>query len=70
MADPTDDCASCCCIAEPDAALDVCAAAKRPCRHHCNCIWTQDCCHWCGGEFLQPDADSDPVWVAGDGPTA
>jgi hypothetical protein len=28
-----------------------CSQAKRPCGHHCNCIWVHDHCHWCEAEI-------------------
>lgn len=28
-----------------------CPKSRRPCGHHCDCVWTQDTCHWCGVEF-------------------
>ena len=34
-----------------------CPAARRPCGHHCNHIWTHDECCWCGTEFGE---SSDP----------
>lgn len=24
-----------------------CPGSKRPCGHHCNCIWIHDACDWC-----------------------
>jgi hypothetical protein len=31
--------------------LNECQSSQRLCGHHCNCSWTQDCCHWCGKEW-------------------
>ncbi len=31
--------------------LGECPKSLRPCGHHCNHAWEQDCCHWCGAEF-------------------
>jgi hypothetical protein len=27
-----------------------CPRSQRPCGHHCNHVWDQDICHWCGAE--------------------
>ncbi len=32
-----------------------CPESKRPCGHHCNCVWTQDRCCWCGKEIEAED---------------
>lgn len=48
--DHLDECFTC--AEDPEGHLyrDECPASKRPCGHHCNCSWIQDCCHWCGAE--------------------
>lgn len=53
MANPNDDCLTCAegFLAEGD---ERCPNAKRPCGHHCNCLWTHDLCHWCDAF---PDGD-------------
>lgn len=38
------DCTSC----SEGSVPHECPKAQRACGHHCNCIWTQDACHWCG----------------------
>ena len=38
-----------------------CPSSKRPCGHHCNCIWIHDVCHWCGIEVTE---DGDLAYVA------
>ncbi len=40
------ECASC---GQQDPPNE-CGASRRPCGHHCNHIWTHDCCDWCGAE--------------------
>lgn len=50
--DPDDECIDC---AEGVNPFDVCPNAKRPCGHHCNCVWIHDCCHWCGMESVETD---------------
>ena len=49
--DARGDCATC----SEGGALEKCPygeceKSKRICGHHCNCIWTQDVCCWCGVE--------------------
>lgn len=44
-----DECFSC---GEGDP-VNECPSAQRACGHHCNCIWTQDNCHWCGLEATE-----------------
>lgn len=39
------ECGSCGEVA-PDEAR--CPNSRRPCGHHCNHVWTQDSCCWCG----------------------
>lgn len=44
----TDDgCESC----AQGIAGNECPQTKRPCGHHCECLWSQDVCHWCGVEI-------------------
>ena len=50
-----DECSSCSEM-EP---LGECPKSKRECGHHCNCIWTQDICHFCGGE-INDDGEFEP----------
>ena len=38
------------CAEMGDAERGECPPSLRPCKHHCNHIWDQDCCHWCGAE--------------------
>jgi hypothetical protein len=49
-----DDCIPC---GEGDPKFE-CLQSRRPCGHHCNHIWTDDHCHWCGyeieGEEIEP----------------
>jgi len=46
------DCLTCTEVpADEMGADDCCPESRRPCGHHCNCVWIQDCCHWCDGEF-------------------
>ena len=62
MADPDldiewGDCATC----GEDPAHDLyplneCPKSLRPCGHHCNHVWDQDVCHWCGAE-VNEDGD-------------
>lgn len=40
-----------------------CVSSQRPCGHHCNHCWTQDCCHWCDGEMVDPPDGE--YWEAG-----
>jgi len=42
--------------------LNECPRSKRPCGHHCNHIWSHDCCHWCATEY---DENGDLVPAAG-----
>lgn len=28
-----------------------CPQSKRPCGHHCNHVWDDGACHWCGKVF-------------------
>lgn len=35
---------------------DICANAQRECGHHCNHVWTNDRCHWCGMEYGEEGA--------------
>ena len=37
--------------------LGECGKSKRVCGHHCNCIWTQDACCWCGHELSDEGVD-------------
>lgn len=39
-----EDCLTCGEIADVEKE---CPGSKRPCGHHCNCIWIHDRCHWC-----------------------
>ena len=43
----TDECLTC---AEGAGDEGECPESKRPCGHHCNCVWIHDVCHWCGAE--------------------
>jgi hypothetical protein len=47
--------------------MDECPMAQRPCGHHCNHSWDQDCCHWCGGEVIEGE-DGSVAWVSPHGP--
>ena len=40
-----------------DAAKGECPESKRPCGHHCDCMWDQDQCCWCGAENPDPEED-------------
>lgn len=39
--------------------FDKCPQSKRPCGHHCNCVWVHDHCHWCGMESEETDNGAD-----------
>lgn len=60
MGVPNPECDSC---AEGDPEGE-CPDSERPCGHHCNHIWEQDCCHWCKGSY-EAEAGEDSVWVPG-----
>jgi len=46
---PEDECLTC---TEPGSGEpNECPKSLRPCGHHCNHLWEQDCCHWCGAEL-------------------
>lgn len=49
---PEDECLSC----TEGVPGHECSKSMRPCGHHCNHSWVQDCCHWCGAELV---ADED-----------
>jgi len=49
------DCATC--GEGSECPLGECENSKRACGHHCNCIWTQDSCCWCGYELSEEGAD-------------
>lgn len=64
MSDET-ACLSC---GEDPSPMDPCPISERPCGHHCNHIWTHDCCHWCNGEFI--DGEDGSVWWVAPGHSA
>lgn len=44
----TDECLTC---TEPGSGVEgECPPSRRSCGHHCNHVWDQDICHWCGAE--------------------
>ena len=45
-------CASC---AEGDPPRQCTKSQKIECYHHCNHIWTHECCCWCGVEETSED---------------
>lgn len=61
-----EDCYSC---GEEGPKNGECLGSKRPCGHHCNCIWIYDVCHWCGayindeGELISVQPGTPPVHV-------
>lgn len=57
---PTEACDSC---GHDDTGGD-CPHSKKPCKHHCNCIWTQDKCCWCGKEFGEEAAGEGTDYLA------
>lgn len=36
------------CLSCSEKIDDICPHSIRSCSHHCNHIWTQDICCWCG----------------------
>jgi hypothetical protein len=46
---------------------DACPVSRRSCGHHCNHYLYSDCCHWCGGEFIEGE-DGSVAWVSSHGP--
>lgn len=48
MSTPILSCDTC---AEGGFPRNECPKSKRPCGHHCNCIWVHDHCHWCDAEY-------------------
>jgi len=55
---PEDECLTC---TEGGIPEGECKKSLRPCGHHCNCSWSQDCCHWCGAELDGDDVVSFPA---------
>ena len=44
---PFGECDSCA-AKEDNGANEYCPKSRRVCGHHCNHIWSNDECHWCG----------------------
>ena len=58
MIDP--ECDTC---TEPGSGIEgECPMSKRPCGHHCNCVWENDHCHWCDAE-VNEDGDLIPNYA-------
>lgn len=38
---------------------DECPKSERLCGHHCNHVWEQDICDWCGWAFILTDEDGE-----------
>ena len=49
---PEDECLTCLEGGYPEGECDK---SLRPCGHHCNHSWEQDCCHWCGAELVEDE---------------
>lgn len=47
---------------ESGGVVGECPEGRRPCKHHCNCVWDQDVCHWCGAE-INDDGDLIPNYA-------
>ena len=45
--DPEGECGSCAEFGD-DTLKNECPASRRPCGHHCNCVWIHYGCDWCG----------------------
>lgn len=54
------ECSSC---GDPECPDGECPVSERPCGHHCNCVWVNDTCHWCGIQF--GEASDPPITALG-----